>query len=106
VPTNDQPMTEAPPRKRLRTGVVVRLLIYVPLLGFFGWQAVQRFQDGRRAADDNFRASVEQWLQHPPRTIVMPNGEVMPVLELTEEEAAQMGLIPEPTPEPTPQPTP
>jgi hypothetical protein len=105
VPANDQPTTQAP-RKRLRTGVIVRLLIYVPLLGFFGWQAVQRFQDGRRAADDNFRASVEQWLQHPPRTIVMPNGEVMPVLELTEEEAAQMGLIPEPTPEPTPQPTP
>jgi hypothetical protein len=102
---DEQPTTEAP-RKRLRTGVIVRLLIYVPLLGFFGWQAVQRFQDGREVADDSFRASVEQWLQHPPRTMVMPNGEVMPVLELTEEEAVQMGLIPEPKPAPAPAPEP
>ena len=101
----DAGQTTEAPRKRWRTGVIVRVLIYVPLLGFFGWQAVQRFQDGRRAADDNFRASVEQWLQHPPRTIVMPNGEVMPVLELTEEEAVQMGLIPEPKAEPKPEPS-
>lgn len=84
--------------------MIIRVLIYVPLLGFFGWQAVQRFQDGRRAADDNFRASVEQWLQHPPRNVMMPNGEMMPVFELTEQEAVQMGLLPEPEPESPPAP--
>jgi hypothetical protein len=107
----EQAPTSETPRKRPRLGVVVRVLIYVPLLGFFGWQAAQRYLDGRRAADDNFRASVQQWVQHPPRTIVMPNGEVMPVLELTEQEAVEMGLMPEPesnspTPEPTAPPAP
>jgi hypothetical protein len=102
----DQTPTPEAPRKWLRPGVIVRVLIYVPLLCFFGWQAVQRYLDEHRAADDNFRASVQQWVQHPPRTIVMPNGEVMPVLELTEQEAMQMGLLPEPTPEPAPQPAP
>jgi hypothetical protein len=82
VQADQTPPTEAP-RKWLRPGVIIRALIYVPLLGFFGWQAVGRFQDERQVADDNFRASIDQWLQHPPRTIVMPNGEVMPILELT-----------------------
>lgn len=98
----DPPQTSEAPRKRPRLGVIVRVLIYVPLLSFFGWQAVQRFQDGRQAADDSFRASVQQWLQHPPRTIVMPNGELMPVFELTEQEAVEMGLLPEPTPQAAP----
>jgi hypothetical protein len=102
----DEQATSEAPRKRPRLGVIVRVLIYVPLLGFFGWQAVQRFQDGRHAADDSFRASVGQWLKHPPRTVVMPNGEVMPVFELTEQEAVEMGLLPEPTPTPEPAPAP
>jgi hypothetical protein len=106
VQADEHTKSEAP-RKRPRLGLIVRVLIYVPLLSFFGWQAVQRFQEGRRAADDNFRASMEQWLKHPPRTIMMPNGELMPVFELTEEEAVQMGLVPEPEqPEPTPEPAP
>jgi hypothetical protein len=95
VQSNESSPSEAP-SKRPRLGIIVRVLIYVPLLGFFGWQAAQRFLGERSTADDNFRASVEQWLQHPPRTIVMPNGEVMPVLELTEDEAVEMGLLPEP----------
>ena len=33
----------------------------------------------------------------------MPNGEVMPVLELTEQEAIQMGLLPEPEQKPAPE---
>lgn len=87
-------------RKRKRLGVIIRVLIYVPLLGLFGWQAAQKFLNQRRVADDNFRAAVEQWLQHPPRTIVMPNGETMPVLELSEQEAVELGLLPAPETEP------
>lgn len=102
----DEPQTSQPPRKRPRLGVIVRILIYVPLLGFFGWQAVQRYQDGRRVADDGFRTSVEQWLEHPPRSVVMPNGDVMPVFELTEQEAVEMGLLPEPEPTTEPAPAP
>ncbi len=92
------------PRKGPRWRLIIRLLIYIPVLGFVTWQAGQRFIEERRAVDDgfrssvdSFRASVNQTLQHPPRMIVMPNGETMPVLELTEEEAVEMGILPTPS---------
>jgi hypothetical protein len=91
-------------RKRKRLGVIIRVLIYIPLLAFFGWRASEKFLQQRRMADDNFRTAVEQWLQHPPRTIIMPNGEAMPVLELSEQEAVEMGLLPEPEAKPEPEP--
>ncbi len=94
--------TPAKPKRR-KLGLIVRALIYGPLLGFFGWQAAQRYLTERRVADDNFRISVDQWLSHPPRTIMMPNGELMPVLELTEEEAVEAGLIPAPEPKSEPE---
>lgn len=86
--------------------IIVRLLIYIPLLGFFGYQAARKTLDQRQIADDNFRGLVQQWIQHTPRTIIMPNGEAMPVLELTQEEAVEMGLIdrPEATAKETEQP--
>ena len=76
--------------------IIVRLLIYIPLLGYFGYQAARKSIDQRRIADDNFRVELGQWLQHPAKTIIMPNGEAMPVLELTEDEAVEMGLIAKP----------
>ena len=87
-------------RKRPRKGVIIRAMIYGPLLCFFGYQAVQRHLDERRLADDNFRAFVDQWLAVQPKTIMMPNGELMPVFEVTEQEAVQMGLLPEPESKP------
>ena len=89
------------PAKRPRMGLVIRLLIYLPLLGFFGWQAGQTFITQRRGADDNFRAYVQAQLRAmpAPRTIKLPNGEEMPVFEMTEQEAIEMGLLPAPAPE-------
>lgn len=81
-------------RKRPPWKILVRLLIYIPLLSYFGWQAARNTLDQRQIADDNFRAQLQQWLLHTPRTIVMPNGETMPVLELTKDEAVEMGLMP------------
>ncbi|KIG12753.1 hypothetical protein DB30_01111 [Enhygromyxa salina] len=83
--------------KRRRLGLVIRGLIYVPLLGFFGWQAANTFIAGRRGADDNFRAFVQTSLHAmpAPRTIKLPNGEEMPVFEVTEAQAVEMGLLPE-----------
>lgn len=97
-----EPETETP-RKRPRLGIILRLLIYLPLLGFFGWRATRDFIDQRHAADEAFRASIQQWLQHQPRTIMMPNGEEMPVFELTEQEAVEMSLLPEPSSPPLPE---
>lgn len=94
---------DSPPPKRRKFGLLLRVLIYGPLLGFFGWQAAQRNITERRIADDNFRAGVEQWLMPPPRTIMLPNGELMPVYEMTEEEAVQKGLLPAPESAPEPE---
>lgn len=82
-------------RKRPYLGVIVRVVVYGAALSYFGWQAAQRFMTERQIADDNFRTSVGQWLKHPPKTIIMPNGEAMPVLELSEDEARQLGLLPD-----------
>jgi hypothetical protein len=85
--------------KRRRLGLVLRVLVYVPLLGFFGWQAGETFFAQRRGADDNFRAFVHASLHAmpAPRTITLPNGEQMPVFEVTEEQAIEMGLLPAPS---------
>jgi hypothetical protein len=86
------------PKPRRRLGLVIRLLIYIPLLGIVGWQAGQRFLAERRGADDNFRAFVQERLHAmpAPRTITLPNGESMPVFELSEQQAIEMGLLPAP----------
>ena len=98
----EQSTAQSGESKRPRLGVVVRLAIYLPLLGFFGWQAMAKVQATGEAADERFRASVQRWVQHPPKTIVMPNGETMPVLELSEDEAVEMGLIDKPAASATP----
>ena len=72
---------------------MLRLAIYLPLLGFFGWRAAARYMEAREAADEAFRQSVNQWLTHPPRTIDI-DGQQVPVLEVTEAEAAALGYLP------------
>jgi hypothetical protein len=62
------PETAAEPSKRKRPGksVWIRLAIYVPLLGFFGWQAGAKALDEREAADEAFRTDIGIWLESPP----------------------------------------
>lgn len=62
-----KPETAAPSgRKRPSKSVLIRLAIYVPLLGFFGWRAGARAIDEREAADAAFRTDVGIWLESPP----------------------------------------
>ncbi len=82
---DDAPKT----RRKPRLGIIIRLAIYVPLLGFFGWRAWERFDNEREAADEVFRERVGQWLEHPPQTMVLPNGEALPML--TPEQAEAQG---------------
>ncbi len=89
------PKQDEAPKRRFGRGVWIRLAIYIPLLGYFGARAGIKANEDREAADEAFRAAVGEWLEHPPRTIVLPNGETMPVYEITEEEAAALGLVPE-----------
>lgn len=74
--------------RKPRLGVIIRVAIYVPLLGFFGWRAWERFAAERDAADQMFRERVSIWLANP-QTIVLPNGEALPML--TPEQAEAQG---------------
>lgn len=78
-----------PTRRKPRVGIILRVAIYVPLLGFFGWRAWERFSSEREAADEVFRERVGQWLANPPQTILLPNGEALPML--TPEQAEAQG---------------
>lgn len=99
--------------KKKRLGLIIRLAIYLPLLGFFGWRAAVRFGEGREAADAGFRQSVSHWLHNPPGVIMLPNGEAMPLVELGPDQAKALGIDPEaetddpaetgPAPEPEPE---
>jgi hypothetical protein len=80
--------TEPKTRRKPRLGLVIRLAIYVPLLGFFGWRAWERFSNEREAADEVFRERVGLWLEAPPQTIMLPNGEPLPMLTPEQVEAA------------------
>ena len=91
------------PQRKPRLGIIIRLVIYVPLLGFFGWRAWDRFATEREAADEVFRERVSAWLEHPPQTIMLPNGEALPMM--TPEQAEAQGFnLPDSLKEPTPAP--
>jgi hypothetical protein len=64
---NPEPaVAELSTRKRPGKSTWIRLAIYVPLLGFFGWQAGARALDEREASDQAFRTDVAIWLESPP----------------------------------------
>ncbi|HVI00033.1 MAG TPA: hypothetical protein VM869_15050 [Enhygromyxa sp.] len=97
------------PKRKPRLGIIIRLAIYLPLLGFFGWRAWDRFTTERDAADEVFRERVGAWLEHPPQTIVLPNGEALPMMTPEQAEAQGFDLpasLAEGTPEPAPAPEP
>ena len=101
----EEPKRDSPsrPRAAWRLGVTIRLAIYVPLLGFFGWRAWERFSTEREAADEVFRERVSTWLEHPPQTLMLPNGEALPMM--TPEQAEAQGFVlPESLKEPAPAP--
>lgn len=94
-------MADEPNAKRKpRLGIILRLVIYLPLLGFFGWRAWDRFISEREAADEVFRERVSAWLEHPPQTLVLPDGQALPMM--TPEQAEAQGFnLPESLKEPS-----
>ena len=65
---------------------MIRLLVYGPILGYLGWQAIERF----RAQRDADAAAQEQPSEPRKRTVTFPDGTQHEVLELTPEQAEQM----------------
>ena len=104
-----------------RKGILIRLAIYLPLIGFFGWQAVSRYLDERKA-EAEAEATRSKLDALPPeqfRTFTLPDGTVKKVPVLTPEQAEEIYGVkvpedqrksaddepaaPAPTPEPTPE---
>ncbi|MEM7156157.1 MAG: hypothetical protein AAF799_25105 [Myxococcota bacterium] len=67
-------------------GVLIRLFIYIPLIGFFGWRA---WTAG--CAPDTIEAepqpSMEDRLAPHRKTITLPDGTQQDIVELTPQEA-------------------
>lgn len=71
-----------------RKGILIRLFIYVPLLGFFGWQAYQRYRSEQAAETE------APQLEGRKTKFTLPDGKSVEVVEISEEQARQMGLDP------------
>jgi len=73
-----------------RRGVVIRLLIYVPLIGFLGYQAAQKWSAEREAAEaDTAVAPAEAPDKLAPykRVVELPDGTKQEIVELTDQQA-------------------
>jgi hypothetical protein len=81
-----------------RKAILIRLVIYVPLLAFATWYFM--FRGG--GADEAAAPASSQPAPGKRRTMTMPDGSEVHYLELTPEEARQMGLDPEPPEEASP----
>lgn len=69
-----------------RKGILIRLFIYLPLLGFFGWQAYQRYRSEQAVE------SAAPELEGRKTKFTLPDGKSVEVVEISEEQARQMGL--------------
>lgn len=69
-------------------GVLIRICIYVPLLAFFGWQACQKY----KAEQEAEKAAPE--IEGRKHTFTLPDGKSVEVVEISEDQARQMGFDP------------
>jgi hypothetical protein len=74
-----------------RKGIVVRLAIYVPVIGFLSWNACATYR-ARVAAEEVGAAPdpAAQELEKHQRVYTMPDGTQQKVYELTPEEAERL----------------
>lgn len=60
-----------------RRGLIIRLLIFVPLFGYFGYGAIQKWRAEQAIADD----------APTSRKMQLPDGRTIDVIEMTPEQA-------------------
>ena len=78
-----------------RKGILIRLCIYVPLLGYLSWRAYERWAGERNppAAEVD---ELDAKLAPHKRVITLPDGTQQEIVELTPEEAeAILGPLPQ-----------
>ena len=77
-----------------RKGILIRIVVYGGLLGFFGWRALGHHVTGP-AEDPAETKRLEELKQHS-RTVTLPNGETQVIYEITPEQAERLfGIRPE-----------
>lgn len=70
----------------LRKAFALRfVLIYLPLIVFFGWRAVHKYQQQHAS-----ELPSEQTLPGQTRTIELPDGRTLNVIEVSPEEAKDL----------------
>jgi hypothetical protein len=69
-------------------GVLIRICIYGPLLAFFGYQACQKY---KAEQEQEKAAPVIDGRKH---TFTLPDGKSVEVVEISEDQARQMGFDP------------
>lgn len=76
-----------------RKGILIRIVVYGGLLGFFGWRALMPHLVEPAANDDDERL---EELKQQRRTITLPNGQTQVIYEITPEQAERLfGISPE-----------
>lgn len=70
-----------------RKAVLIRICIYGPILAYFGYLAWQKYSAEQAEAD-------VPGLEGSRHTFTLPDGKSVEVVEITEEQARQMGLEP------------
>jgi hypothetical protein len=84
-----------------RKAILIRLAIYLPLLGFFGWRAYQHWQAERAAQSAPPPAPVGDPLQDLPSSTIEVDGRPVRVYEITPAQAEEyFGAAPAPAAEP------
>jgi hypothetical protein len=76
-----------PPKK-----ILIRLAIYVPLLGIFGWQALDRFLEDREPTStvDETQLKLEALPPEKFKEFTLPDGTIKRVPILTPDEAREI----------------
>lgn len=74
----------------VKKAVWIRLLIYIPLLAFFGYQAFARFKAGKEAEAQEAAAPALTGDEPTKRTVTLPDGRTVEVYEVTPEQAELM----------------
>lgn len=69
-----------------RRGLIIRVLIFGPLFIYFGFAAIQKCRLEQQTEADAAARDAE--IKQNTKTIDLPNGKSMQVIELTPEEAA------------------
>jgi hypothetical protein len=63
--------------------ILIRIVLYVVIFSYLGWEAWSRYRAEQHAQDQAFKEKVKLLVDHQPRSVTLPDGSQMPIFELT-----------------------